>query len=241
VTQLDIMISRAGQRGFSLVELMIGLTIGLLLLSALAYFFLGSRQVGRTHNDMSRMQESGRTALYILGAPIRQAGARASPLVAFSGTPLTGTEGGGNPDAITVSYEVQDGGEADCMGNTVASGTVTYVFAVDAVHHTLTCSNGAVGAVPVVVMDNIDDMQIMYGIDTNGDGAIDSYQTATGLVPAQVAAVRISLLVRGATDHIATGDTQTYTYNGAAVTATDGVLRQIYTSTFTVRNLVKGG
>jgi type IV pilus assembly protein PilW len=156
--------------------------------------------------------------------------------VPFAGTALVATEGGsGVPDAITVRYEVQDGGEANCLGNTIASGLITFVFTVDQTLHQLNCSDG-LGGGPVVVMDNIDDMQITYGVDTNGDGAIDSYQTATGLTASQVAAVRVSLLVRGPSGNIAATNTQTYAYNGASVTATDGVLRQVYTSTFTVRN-----
>jgi type IV pilus assembly protein PilW len=228
------------QRGVGLIEVMVGLTAGLLLLAALSYFFLGSRQLGRTHGDVSRMQESGRTALEILGRSVRQAGSRSSPLVGFVGNALTATEGASNaPDAITVAYEVQDGGESDCLGNTVASGTVTYVFAVDTGTHSLTCTNGT-GAAAIVVMDNIDDMQIRYGVDTDGDGAIDAYRTGdlvtTPAQLAQVAAVRVSLLVRGPTEAIAAMNTQTYKYNGNDVTKTDGVLRQVYTSTFTIRN-----
>lgn len=238
------MTERRRHCGMTLVEMMIGLTAGLLLLGAVAYFFIGSRQVGRTSDDGSRMQESGRTALEILGRAIRQAGARSNPLLPFSGTALAATEGGsGVPDSISVSFEVQDpgaagGGEANCLGNWINSGPITFVFAVDTTSHTLTCTDGS-GAAPVVVMDNIDDMQITYGIDTNADGAIESYQTATGppvLVPSQVAAVRVSLLVRGPSEKVATMSTQTYSYNGASVTATDGVLRQVYTSTFTLRN-----
>jgi len=127
---------------------------------------------------------------------------------------------------------VQDGGEADCLGTAVATGTVTYVFAVDTATNTLTCDNGT-GA-PVVVMDNIEDMQITYGVDTNGDGAIDAYQSWTGVNPAQVTAVRISLLVRGPTLGSATGS-QTFTYNGASVTKSDRFLRQVYNSTFALR------
>ena len=55
---------------------MIALAIGLVLLGALAYFFLGSQQMNRTHDDVSRMQESGRNAMEVLGKAIRQAGYR---------------------------------------------------------------------------------------------------------------------------------------------------------------------
>jgi type IV pilus assembly protein PilW len=216
------------QRGMSLVELMVAMTIGLLLLIALAYFFLGSRQLNRTHDDVSRMQESGRYALEILGKAIRQAGFRNDADVAFAGTALAGTDGA--TDTITVEYDPQDGLEADCTGTNVTTpGRVTYAFAVDGSQR-LTC-NGS------VVADNIEDMQITYGIDADKNGVVESYQVAGGVADfSQVAAVRVALLVLGPTANTTAGD-QTYTYNdGAPVTATDGFLRQVYTATFTVRN-----
>jgi type IV pilus assembly protein PilW len=202
------------QQGLGLVELMIGMVIGLIILIALGYFFLGSREANRTHDDISRMQESGRHALEILGSAIRQAGYRADADVGFSGTSLTGTDG--TPDSITVQYDAQEGGEPNCgAGPAYNTGElVTYAFAVNA-NRELTC-NGSVAA------DNIEDMQITYGIDNNKDGVIESYQTAGGITFSQVAAVRIVLTVRGPTANAATGG--------------DGFLRQVYTATYTVRN-----
>jgi type IV pilus assembly protein PilW len=210
-----------------LVELMIGMAIGLVLLIALGYFFLGSRQANRTHDDISRMQESGRHALEILGSAIRQAGYRANADVAFPGTSLTGTDG--TPDSITLQHDAQEGGEVDCTGANVAAGAlVTYAFAVTGSRE-LTC-NGS------VVADNIEDLQIEYGIDSDKNGVIESYKAApTAVEFPTVAAVRVHLLVRGPTANTATGS-QTYTFNGADVTKTDGFLRQVYTATFTVRN-----
>jgi type IV pilus assembly protein PilW len=223
------------QRGVGLVEVMIGLTAGLLLIGVLAYFYLGGRQINRTHDDVSRMEASGRTALEIMGRAIRQAGARNVVTLPFTPGALEATEGaGGLPDTLTVRYDVQDGGEADCLGNNVPAGTVTYTFAIDTSNNTLTCTNGS-GAAPQVVMDNIEDMQIDFGVDTDANGTIDAYQTATGLVPAQVTAVRVSLLARGPTEQVATGS-QTFTYNGASVVKTDRHLRRVYASTFSVRN-----
>ena len=98
-------------------------------------------------------------------------------------------------------------------------------------------SNPATGG--SIVVDNIENMQITYGIG-DGNGAITSYKAAPSATElAQVAAVRVSLLVRGPTANIAVNKSQTYTYNGETVTATDGYLRQVYTSTFTVRNQAK--
>jgi hypothetical protein len=135
-----------------------------------------------------------------------------------------------------VRYEAQEGGEVDCTGTARAAGTtVTHVFTVDTGTLTLRCAN-APGGTPVVVMDNIENMQITYGIDSTRDGVIDeAYKPMSVAVPT-AAAVRVSLLVRGPIENVAAGKAQAYTYNSENVTPSDRFLRQVYTSTFTVRN-----
>ena len=215
---------RFAQSGFTIVELMVSVVIALILMIALMQLLLGTMQTDRSSSDLSRMQESGRNALETMGRALRQAGARINADVPFSGTPLTGTSSA--PDTITVQYEAQAGGEPDCAGNTVAAGAlVTYAFAVNTAVNppTLTC--------------NVEDLRISYGIDTGKDGTIDSYTTTpTATQFAQVAAVQVSLLVRGAATGSAANRSQTYTFNGASVTNIDGFLRQVYNATFTVRN-----
>jgi type IV pilus assembly protein PilW len=212
---------------------MVGLVIGLVLLIAVAYFFIGGRQVNRTTEDVSRIQESGRNALELMGHAIRQAGSRNDANSAFSGTALSGTDGASNaPDTITVQYESQPGGEADCAGTTVASGLMTYAFAINrAVNPPVLTCNGT------VVVDGIEDLQVSYGIDANRDGNVEFYTAApTAAQFPQVSAVRVNILVRGLQPNVAVGGTQTYSFNGANVTATDGFLRRVFTATYTVRN-----
>lgn len=60
--------------GFSLVELMIAMTIGLILLGGIGYVYLGSRQTFRTQDDFSRIQENVRYALETVGVDVRMAG-----------------------------------------------------------------------------------------------------------------------------------------------------------------------
>lgn len=221
------------QQGAGLIELLIGMTLGLVVLIALGYFFLGGRQINRTADDVSRMQESGRNAIELMGRAIRQAGYRSDVSWPFTGTALAGTNGAsGAPDTITVQYEAQTGGEANCIGTNVATGLVTAAFAINNVSNppALTC-NGT------TVVANVEDMQIDYGIDAGRDGNIEFYKAApAGAEFGQVAAVRVSLLVRGPTTAVAAGNAQTYHYNGSDVTKTDGFLRQVFGATFTVRN-----
>lgn len=62
------------QNGFSLVELMIGITLGLILLTGVMQIFLSSKNVFTSQQALSRIQESGRMAIEFLSRDIRMAG-----------------------------------------------------------------------------------------------------------------------------------------------------------------------
>lgn len=61
-------------RGVSLVELMIAMALGLLLLGACGYFYLASLTSTQSTLSVSRVQESGRLAMELIGRDIRGAG-----------------------------------------------------------------------------------------------------------------------------------------------------------------------
>ena len=62
------------QQGFSLVEMMIAITIGFIIVGAIGYLYLGSRQSFRTTDAMSRIQENARYALQTMAHDVRMAG-----------------------------------------------------------------------------------------------------------------------------------------------------------------------
>lgn len=61
-------------RGFSLIELMVSLTLGLGIVVAISLVFLGSRQASRSTDGLSRMQESARTVFELMARELREAG-----------------------------------------------------------------------------------------------------------------------------------------------------------------------
>lgn len=62
------------QKGLTLVELMIGMALGLLVVLAVTYVFAGSRSSYRHQESLSAVQETGRIALEVLTRDIRMAG-----------------------------------------------------------------------------------------------------------------------------------------------------------------------
>ena len=60
--------------GFSLVELMVAITIGLLLLSAVVSVFVGSRTAYQSTAGLGALADGGRTALSLIGESARSAG-----------------------------------------------------------------------------------------------------------------------------------------------------------------------
>ena len=62
------------QRGLSLIELMIAITLGLILMAGVVQIFLSSQTVFHTQQAMSRIQENGRLGVEFIAKDIRMAG-----------------------------------------------------------------------------------------------------------------------------------------------------------------------
>lgn len=110
----------AGQRGLTLVEVMIALTLSIVLLGSVLQIYLSSKQTYRVDDALSRMQEGGRIALDVLTYDIRMAGYQgcADPVVQLTTSviatglaPMTdlftnaiaGTQGDDTPPTTTVN------------------------------------------------------------------------------------------------------------------------------------------
>lgn len=74
------------QRGFSLIELMIALALGLLVVEGIYILFAAAGRVNATQTALSRLQENGRVAMNAIAEDLRSAGhlpcgSKSSPLV----------------------------------------------------------------------------------------------------------------------------------------------------------------
>lgn len=97
------------------------------------------------------------------------------------------------------------------------------------------------------VVENVEDLDLLYGVDTDGDGTADSYMNADAVTAAaqwdRVLSVRIAL-VAVSTETAATPggqivylrDTDGDTVVDAQAASTDRRLRQVFTTTVALRN-----
>jgi type IV pilus assembly protein PilW len=95
-------------------------------------------------------------------------------------------------------------------------------------------------AAPQELIEGVESMQILYGVDDDNDQFPNRYFTADN-VPGpdfqDVVSVRIMLLLRSIDDFV-TEDPQIYTYNSATTTPADRRLRQVFTTTIALRNRI---
>ncbi len=86
------------------------------------------------------------------------------------------------------------------------------------------------------LVEGVEDMQILYGLDSDGDTLTDQFVRANDVVDwNRVASVRISLLLRSIENYV-TDKPQTYTFNETTVTPADRYLRRVFTTTIGLRN-----
>ena len=155
---------------------------------------------------------------------------------------IGGTEGVAIPDTLIVRHygsgiagtpdnSIRDCASAGIDGATRAEMTFSVAGGV------LLCQRGANPAVTLI--DNVNDLQVLYGVDTTLDGVIDQYVTAT---PApiwnNVLAVRLCIEMQTANNNL-TPAAQTYTNcSGASVTAVAGdrSVSRTFSTTIALRN-----
>lgn len=252
------------QAGLTLLEMLIAMTLGFLVVLAIGTIYIGSNQTYRSQEENARLQETGRFALEVIGRSLRQAGYRdvadpaVNPAIGVAWVPITGTDGGAGPDVITLQYQwtsgdgACDGDTAGAAGNLVRDG-----FNLDAANAELQCDGdiaatpAALGVVPYgsPLVSDIEDLQLLYGVDTDGDQSANLYVNATGVANwGQVVSVKACVLAHSTRLGTTTGGQRYLTCNGALsedtnaandfAAAADTSLRRTFVATFNLRNRV---
>lgn len=86
------------------------------------------------------------------------------------------------------------------------------------------------------LVDNVENMQIVYGVDLDNDRMPDAYRSAGDVADwSDVFTVQLQFLLVSPESN-ARNEPQKYVFNGATVTAGDRRMRQVFTTTIALRN-----
>ena len=256
-------------KGFSIVELLVAITISSLLLLGVTKIFIDTKASYNLREGLSRLQENGRFAMDLAQISFRQTGFKANGFQAntaafladatnygpannnfIAGQVVAGSEGGAAvpiPVPDTLSFRFQQPSAApfviECNPNLPAPLPATTPVVANTIHvtanSTLNCIDSAGNDQQII--DGVENMQVLYGVDSDLDRVADMYipantVTANGDWP-QVVSVRIALLLSTVDSAINIPDTTVYNLLGTPVGPfNDSLRRQVFTTTVAFRN-----
>ena len=270
----------AAARGFTIVEFMVAVAIGLIISLVIGQVFVGSRQSFSSQDDAARMQETMRYASQILTRNIRLSGYRnnagldpngifpKATTPAITGADNVATAGlpfGTNPvaptaaspvvvpDTITLRYQgsgsgtAADGTIVDCIGSSIDFGFMaSNTFGIRPVtkpdgmlSSSLFCSTDGGTTWPLAneLIADVDNIQILYGIDTDNDGSANAYVRINDVADIDtVVSVRVWLLMRSPTASNINITSATYSLAGVNYTYNDRFVRRVLSTTINLRN-----
>jgi type IV pilus assembly protein PilW len=189
---------RRGQSGFTIIELMIALLIGLFLLGGLLTIVQDNRRVFGNQNQLAQLQDNERLALSMMTDVIQMAGyfpdptsnsaqstmlATTTPTM-VAGQAITGLSNATAPgDTITVRYTTSGSdGILSCTGASTTGGNFTYTNTFSVVVNAsgvsqLVCTRE--NGVQYPLVNGVTNLTVLYGVNTTGGNNVDTYMTAT--------------------------------------------------------------
>ena len=181
--------NRLNRKGLTLIELLVALAICGMVMAGIYKVFIAQSRAYTVQDQVVEVQQSVRSAMEILLRDLRMAG--------FDNDNVLSTITINSPianlgdDSITVNYEYYDTVLTQYQKHTVAywrdggSSTLIRQLTVDDV------------AKPQEnLLENVDNLNFMYGVDADEDGALDSWVPAGSIGVSKVVAVRVTLTAR---------------------------------------------
>jgi type IV pilus assembly protein PilW len=188
---------RRRSRGFTLVELMIAILIGLFIAAGLVTLVQAMKRTSTSQNGLSQLQDNERMGMSLIANAVQSAGYYPNPLlntattfftvsttapVFAAGQSMTGsvnTSSALRGDQITLRYTTAGADNVlNCAGATTATQTTwTATFSIDA-NQNLQCvlfDGTTTTTVPLVA--GVTKLQVLYGVQTNGSALFNSADT----------------------------------------------------------------
>jgi type IV pilus assembly protein PilW len=178
------------KKGITLIELLVVLVISGLIVAGIYRVFIAQTRAYTVQDQVVEVQQNIRNAMELLLRDLRMAGfdddnpnspiTIANPIV----YPVTAS-------SVTVIYEHYN-------TTTLQYETHTVFYSRDVVNSTLDRQltiNNVAGPLEHI-LENVDALNLTYGVDTNDDGTIDNWLAAGVVGTARVVAIRILLTAK---------------------------------------------
>lgn len=233
------------QGGFGPVEMLVGLAIGLLLVMGISESVSRQHLNVRVQEELSRMEDAGRFALYALTRSIRQAGYRpndstsdTAPFAAdgsFQEAATIGPVGTGAmaASALRLRYHgLGDGTQTNCLGVASKASTIQ-IEQWSLGQASLQCT--AAGTTQPLV-PSVEDLRFTLGVDNDGDGNAEQQLPPAAVSNwAKVVSVRVYLRLLSSEDGLIESPQPFEDADGLLVTPGDRRLRRAFTASVFVR------
>ena len=206
------------QKGLSLIELMIAMTLSFIVAAAMISLFINSRQSYRVNENMSRLQENARFAVAFISRDLRMADYR--PCVIEEerlDDAISGEYNDGGSDTITIRWQSDNDNNCD-----TASTVVTTIYSIQAGSGGKPALFRSIDGNSQELVEGIEDLKFFFGEDTDDDDVPNYYVNAATIDDMeQVVSTRFSVLASTREENITT--------SGNRIT-------RDFTSTITLRN-----
>lgn len=241
---------RSRQRGVGLIELLVGMTVGLLVIAAAIGTLMISRGTSSSISDISRLQQQGSFALRVIGVQLRQTGSvepgldgqtrlfafgAAVPTYGATNAAVSGSDGvNSGSDTLSVATMASQGlpttQRRDCVGRAVAAGTrMQAQFRIDGAE--LKCSAGGTSQ---ALIENVADFQVWYRVATGaGTRIMSATDVETASQWGSVTAVEVCLDLKG--DEPTPDPGSTYLDCNGTRSARDGRVHLVFRNVFDLR------
>ncbi len=244
------------QQGFSLMELMIGVSLSTILMSGIVQLMAGSVSAYRLQLGQSQIEESVRYARDVLVTHIAQAGFQAEPwLSPVTFRALTDESLNGSSSSAD-QLGLQRWSRTNCYGNNnpILDGEGQPAFFILQTRFKVNTSNNLAitcrygpdtSALRTQInnfglIEDVESMQVLYAEDRDGDAIADAWVPAqTWSQESNIRAVKVALLLstRQAFDQAAS--TQLTLLDETITTPADGHLRRIRSFTTAIRGRLR--
>ncbi|AKE52285.1 PilW family protein [Kangiella geojedonensis] len=235
------------EKGFTLVELMVGMLLGLILIAGVFTVYLSTKKTNNTAEGVISAQSDAQLALSFMKEDIARAGwVNNSSITYTMNSPLPADyktyEGGAGIDMLKIHYESCDSSQAinecigaaidsaDCNGVAVTPGdTITNVYEVNG--GVLTCNDQP-------LISNVEDFQVLFG-ELNGSSL--NYVTADNITNvSNIRSIRFGLLLTSEKNTSDSNISRNINLLGKDISVNDKKLHLKYETTVVIHNRPSG-